>query len=853
MSCDSPQINTQDLQRYFDFLSGGKKKEIFSAWFCSEDGKYPVSDLGFVWAPAEKLITLARAVYENERGTLHVCLNRTSEKGRKNENVQAVRVLCVDIDHETPAEKVKDLVDQFAPGLLVESSPQKYHFYWKIEENLPFETWQEFQTALAVEFDGDHNLRQLSHSIRVPGIPRLTKTGETFVPRIVWHALDAALNYDDICALFPTWQEQVKTARIQEKKRKKAINKAVSRDSRYTQGGAELTAEEKVLLGQSRNRAVYDYVLQKSMAEVRDAQRCNAQTRKLSSGNEVADLEDVLSFEDALRAAVDLVKTFPQNGKPPLSNDEITRTAKSAYETAKKLVCESRVKATAAPADHVAPADVLEFEYDFESESALKENRFTEAAVLERIVQRYGSCLIRNDVTREILAFDKRNCVWKIQARSSAPEATMFVNQCIKDTLDDERFVAEQCCNARGEYSEKAHRMAQERLRKVSLGDRLIGGLLHCPAIRTAAWDTFDAVPEVVFVGNGALNMKTGAVREPTAEDLMLNRTLVEWDAQADFEEWEEFLAEVFQDNEDPAEMVSFMQELFGYSISGYINAQKIFCHYGDGSNGKSKVLSALAAISGEYATYIDPDDVVSKKNAYTKAMERIGAKIEGRRVGIVDDISVSTVWNEAFVKNLTSPVIRARGEYEKSRPFKNRCSLHLGLNRAPEPEAENEGILRRICLIPYPHRFDHSAKDSDAIDSLIRRNLAGILRWSVLGFQRYVAHEGFRYPAELQVAVDQYKEEHFTLETLVSQMFRAPKDGEECEPLFLTDLVREVNTYIQSEGKNVSITAEDLGRGIARKLKIPVEKMWCQKRKNAFRAFRIVRLYNEIKHNSII
>src|SRR4051812_31538625 len=59
---------------------------------------------------------------------IFVTVNKTDGKGRKNKNVTAVRALFVDLDG-SPIDPVRAW--RLKPHIIVESSPDKYHAYWR--------------------------------------------------------------------------------------------------------------------------------------------------------------------------------------------------------------------------------------------------------------------------------------------------------------------------------------------------------------------------------------------------------------------------------------------------------------------------------------------------------------------------------------------------------------------------------------------------------------------------------------------------------------------------------------------------------------------------------------------------
>lgn len=94
-----------------------------------------------------------------------VTVNETDSKGRKAENIRAVRAVFVDLDG-APLEPVKAC--ELAPHCVVESSSGRYHAYWRCD-GLPLAEFKPIQQAIAALFNGDKSVCDLPRVMRLPG------------------------------------------------------------------------------------------------------------------------------------------------------------------------------------------------------------------------------------------------------------------------------------------------------------------------------------------------------------------------------------------------------------------------------------------------------------------------------------------------------------------------------------------------------------------------------------------------------------------------------------------------------------------------------------------------------------
>lgn len=111
---------------------------------------------------------------------IFVMPNEGDLQGRRASNVIRVRALFVDLDGP-PVEPL--LATGAPPHILVESSPNKWHGYWRVDD-CPLDKFKERQHALADRFNGDRSVCDLPRVMRLPGFWH-HKTDVPFQTRLV--------------------------------------------------------------------------------------------------------------------------------------------------------------------------------------------------------------------------------------------------------------------------------------------------------------------------------------------------------------------------------------------------------------------------------------------------------------------------------------------------------------------------------------------------------------------------------------------------------------------------------------------------------------------------------------------
>lgn len=107
-------------------------------------------------------------------------VNEGDGKGRKEHNVTRVRCLFVDTD----GADLPPIVDALPPHAIIETSPGKYHVYWKVE-GLKRTQFRAYQKALARRFGTDPSVCDLPRVMRVPGFYHLKDRDNPFKVSIV--------------------------------------------------------------------------------------------------------------------------------------------------------------------------------------------------------------------------------------------------------------------------------------------------------------------------------------------------------------------------------------------------------------------------------------------------------------------------------------------------------------------------------------------------------------------------------------------------------------------------------------------------------------------------------------------
>jgi putative DNA primase/helicase len=121
------------------------------------------------------------------------------------------------------------------------------------------------------------------------------------------------------------------------------------------------------------------------------------------------------------------------------------------------------------------------------------------------------------------------------------------------------------------------------------------------------------------------------------------------------------------------------------------------------------------------------------------------------------------------LLKQLTGgDKIRARRMREDYWEFKPTHKIVLATNHRPSIRGTDNGIWRRVKLVPFAESFTGAKKDKLMKDKL-EAEYPGILAWAVRGCLEW-QQNGLQHPPEVEVATQDYRQEMDTISEFLDQ-----------------------------------------------------------------------------------
>ncbi|MFJ2745818.1 phage/plasmid primase, P4 family [Streptomyces sp. NPDC087440] len=267
-----------------------------------------------------------------------------------------------------------------------------------------------------------------------------------------------------------------------------------------------------------------------------------------------------------------------------------------------------------------------------------------------------------------------------------------------------------------------------------------------------------DADPYALCTPAGIVDLTTGLTAPADPEKHHHSRATSLAPVAMDTPRWDKFLEDTFGSHPEGIEMIAFLHQLLGYSITGDVGAQVMPFLFGRGKNGKSVLLDVVVKLLGDYADAAPPGFLMARP---FEGHPTDLAELHGRRIIVCSELKAGDRFDEARVKLLTGgDRIKARRMRQDFFSFAPTHKLWLLGNHRPEVGTGGYAFWRRIRLLPFERVVADHLKIDNLADVLVAEEGPGILHWLITGATRYLTGpRDLTGPQQVQTATTSYAE----------------------------------------------------------------------------------------------
>lgn len=307
---------------------------------------------------------------------------------------------------------------------------------------------------------------------------------------------------------------------------------------------------------------------------------------------------------------------------------------------------------------------------------------------------------------------------------------------------------------------------------------------------------------------NGTTDLRTGELREHRREDMITKLSPVPRRPDASCPLW---LANLRRFMAEDMEMVSYLQRLAGYVLTGDVSERSLEIAYGPGSNFKGTFFDTLHNIWGQYARAIATDTLMVTK--YDRTGPEM-AELPGVRLAIASEGEDGQALAVARVKRMTGGInerITAEAKFERPFEFVPTHKTILMTNKLPTIRDTTNSIWNRVHLQPWTVVIPPEEIDLRFPERL-EAEYSGILEWAIQGCLIW-QHGGLRPPETVLQATTTYRGDMNIVAQFIEAKCEIGKAYEEkSEPLYLAfklwceehgERVPRVNDFAQRMKEN--------------------------------------------------
>jgi putative DNA primase/helicase len=323
---------------------------------------------------------------------------------------------------------------------------------------------------------------------------------------------------------------------------------------------------------------------------------------------------------------------------------------------------------------------------------------------------------------------------------------------------------------------------------------------------------------DIVACPNGVLDLRTGRLSAPHPSHMCSRSVGVKYmGAGYDTSRFHAFVMDIFN-SED--EVVEWMQLFLGYCLTGHV-LEELFClWFGSGANGKGALKQAISKAFGSYYTVMNKDCFIKPggRRAEGAATSHI-MQLKGARLAICDESEEKQQINGASIKEMSGGgSVTARELFSKPETFVPTHKAVLLTNHKPDISDADEGLLRRMCLVPFvncykpaseidPNNPYHKLQDSALKEFLESEEGARqTLVWCVKGAMEWYRRRDLNptskvlqpLPKTLAAAFNDYKLESDNLQQFINEYCEVGPDFSVGSTDFLNQYVTEMGVDIK-------------------------------------------------------
>lgn len=278
--------------------------------------------------------------------------------------------------------------------------------------------------------------------------------------------------------------------------------------------------------------------------------------------------------------------------------------------------------------------------------------------------------------------------------------------------------------------------------------------LADCESEMHAPVSEFDRDRMMFNCPNCTVDLRTGEPRPHRASDMLTKVAGCDYDPQAGYAEWREFIVTTFDGDEERA---AFLQMAVGRALAGDTSLHRFYIANGPTRTGKSSTLEPILAMFGDYGASMQPDTLQEAKRGKGAASSDV-ARLAGKRFVVCPELPARMRLDVAQMKQWTGgDTVTARYQFQGEFDFRPMFQLWINTNYLPDVTDPTLFASDRCVVLPFDRRIPAERRDTGLRERMTEPAfLSSILSWAIDGWRMAAVADG-HMPDACRIAVEEY------------------------------------------------------------------------------------------------
>jgi len=289
--------------------------------------------------------------------------------------------------------------------------------------------------------------------------------------------------------------------------------------------------------------------------------------------------------------------------------------------------------------------------------------------------------------------------------------------------------------------------------------------------------EQLDQDPWLLACANGVIDLRTGELRPGRPTDYLSKASPIQWTAiDTPCPTWDKTLSEIFAGGD---ELISYVNRLFGYAVTGVPKENILPILWGQGRNGKTTIVETISRVLGPLAAPIQSEMLLDQGRSRNSAGPSPDIMaLRGLRMAFASEADEDRKFSPSRIKWLSgSDTLVGRSPHDRREThFRPTHTLILLTNHKPHAPASDFAFWERVHLIPFNYSFvdrepqkENEFKADKDLGEKLQAEASGILAWLVRGCLKW-QQIGLAPPEVIRQATEEYRRDEDLLADFIEE-----------------------------------------------------------------------------------